>query len=130
MTSHSKNNMILKGFGFARVRDKAFASVRDLWSRRQTEGMTQADLAARLGKDPAWVSRKLSGPTNWTLRTLGDLTDALDGEVEIKILDIHSQAVERSNYDAYVEYQAICQDAKHSNQMGQSTQNNTLPVAA
>lgn len=89
-------------YGFARTRDLAFAAVRNFWKLRQAEGMTQADLAERLGRDKAWVSRKLSGPTNWTLRTFGDLVDAMDGEVEITIADIRNAP--SGNYDAYADY--------------------------
>lgn len=94
---------IIAGFGFARARDKAFAAVRRLWKLRQQQGMTQTDIAQRLGKDPAWVCRKLSGPSNWTLRTFGDLADALDGDVEIRIIDLKS-GHSTSNFDAYSGY--------------------------
>lgn len=103
MISHSHSPAVVPGFGFARTRDKAFAAVRKLWKVRQAEGMSQLDLAIRLGRDPAWVSRKLAGPTNWTLRTLGDLADALDGEVEIHLIDLNV-APSRRNYDAYSGY--------------------------
>src|SRR6266702_7255878 len=74
-----------EAFGFARARDVAFSAVRDLWKRRRAQGMTQKDLATRIGRDPAWVSRKLQGPGNWTLRTIGAFVVALNGEVEIKL---------------------------------------------
>lgn len=90
-------------FGFARTRDLAFGAIRKMWKLRQSQGMTQVDLAARLDRDPAWVSKKLSGPTNWTLRTLGDLVDALDGEVEIRIADLRAGKMQ-GNYDAYAGY--------------------------
>jgi transcriptional regulator with XRE-family HTH domain len=92
-----------RNFGFSRTRDIAFAAVRKLWKLRQAQGMTQQDVAARLDKDPAWVSRKLSGPTNWTLHTLGDLVDALDGEIEIAIGDLR-EGTKVGNYDAYAGY--------------------------
>jgi transcriptional regulator with XRE-family HTH domain len=103
MTSLSHSPALIPGFGFARTRDKAFAAVRKLWKLRQSQGMSQLDLAARLGRDPAWVSRKLAGPSNWTLRTLGDLADALDGEVEIQLIDLNAPPSLR-NYDAYTGY--------------------------
>jgi transcriptional regulator with XRE-family HTH domain len=103
MTFPSHSAAVIPGFGFARARDKAFSSIRKLWSLRQSQGWTQLDLASRIGKDPAWVSRKLSGPTNWTLKTFGDLADALDGEVEIQILDLNA-ARDTANYDAYSGY--------------------------
>lgn len=90
-------------FGFARTRDLAFGAIRRMWKLRQSQGMTQVDLAARLDRDPAWVSKKLSGPTNWTLRTFGDLVDALDGEVEIHIADLRTGRTS-GNYDAYSGY--------------------------
>ncbi len=96
MTSLSPSASIIpieRNLGFARTRDLAFAAVRKLWKLRQSQGMTQQDLAVRLGKDPAWVSRKLSGPSNWTLHTLGDLVDALDGEIEISIHDLRGEPV-------------------------------------
>ena len=99
----SPNDEIIPGFGFARSRDKAFSAIRELWETRQSQGMTQHMLAERLGKDPAWVSRKLSGPSNWTLRTFGDLADALDGEVEIRVNDLHLRP-SRINFDAYSGY--------------------------
>ena len=78
----------LEAFGFARTRDIAFNAVRSLWRRRRDRGMTQKDLAARIGRDPAWVSRKLQGPGNWTLRTIAQFVVALNGEIEIKIHDL------------------------------------------
>jgi len=65
--------------------------------------MTQAELADRLDRNRGWVSKKLSGPTNWTLRTFGDLVDALDGEVEISIADLRG-VQELTNFDAYAGY--------------------------
>ena len=42
-------------------------------------GLSQADLARRLGKEPAQVSRLLSGPGNLTLETVSDLLLATSG---------------------------------------------------
>ena len=128
MTSRS-NQPIMAGFGFARARDKAFAAIRDLWRVRQSEGMTQADLAARLGRDTGWVSRKLSGPSNLTLRTFGDLADALDGEVEIKLVDLKSGTA-AGNYDAYIGYgESPLQRVHLINQFGQFDDVNRLEAA-
>lgn len=92
-------------YGFARVRDIAFDAVRKLWRRRQSEGMKQTDLAVKLGRDTAWVSRKLSAPGNWTLRTLGEFAHALDGEAKIEIVGLEDPLDLRSNYDAYEAHQ-------------------------
>src|ERR1700680_2804417 len=88
----------LETFGFARARDIAFNAVRDLWKRRRGQGMTQKDLAARIGRDAAWVSRSLQGPGNWTLRTIGAFVVALNGEIEIKIHDLEEQSETPTNY--------------------------------
>ena len=68
--------------------------------------MKQSDIADRLGKDTAWVSRQLSGPGNWTLRTLGELCEALDGELEIIAHRIEVPAHPNGNYHAYAGYGA------------------------
>ncbi|MBR0668286.1 hypothetical protein GXW71_28295 [Roseomonas hellenica] len=59
-------------------------------------------MADRVGRDPAWVSRNLSSPGNWTLRTFGELTEALGGDVEIKIAASEDSGHE--NFDAYAEF--------------------------
>lgn len=128
MTSPS-NVAIFPGFGFARARDKAFGAIRDLWRKRRDEGMSQAELAGRLGRDQAWVSRKLSGPSNWTLRTFGDLADALDGEVHISIKDLRAGA-SQSNYDAYSDYEDQAHNEGASSQFSDGGDANRLPLAA
>jgi transcriptional regulator with XRE-family HTH domain len=114
----------LEAFGFARARDVAFNAVRELWKRRRDQGMTQRDLAAKIGRDPAWISRKLQGPGNWTLRTIGAFVVALNGEIEIKIHDLDGASNHRMNYSgAYEEYPidnppagAARQDGNYGNQ--------------
>lgn len=91
-------------YGLARVRDLAFDAVRALWRRRQAAGMKQSDLANIIGRDPAWVSRSLSAPGNWTLRTIGELVEGLDGEIEIIVRGNEEIVAERSNFDAYSEH--------------------------
>ena len=92
-----------RDYGFARVRDSAFDAVWLLWERRQSEGMTQADLAAAIDADEGWLSKNLRGPANWTLRTFGALVEALRGEAEITVRPREDLPV-RSNYHAYVDY--------------------------
>jgi predicted transcriptional regulator len=75
-------------YGFARARDLAFDAVQSLWRKRKSEGMKQVDIAKALDRSPAWVNRSLQGPGNWTLRTLGELVEALNGEIEISVYAI------------------------------------------
>src|SRR5882672_11283893 len=90
MTSQSKTSVVMTpeqraDYGASRVRDAAYDAVMDLWRRRKSEGMTQTQLADALGGDAGWLSRNLRGPGNWTLRTVGRLVEALNGEVELKV---------------------------------------------
>jgi transcriptional regulator with XRE-family HTH domain len=88
-------------YGFARARDLAFDAVWELWRKRQANGMKQTELAEKLGRDTGWLSRKLKGPGNWTLRTFGEMAEALDGELEIRIVPLEDQLQIKPNFDAY-----------------------------
>jgi hypothetical protein len=51
-------------------------------------GVTQAELARRLGRRPDVVCRWIGAPGNWTLDTVSDLLFAIDGlEVDYKTSD-------------------------------------------
>ncbi len=109
MTSRSnqvRRHTDLSDYGFARVRDLAFDAVHALFRHRQeTEGTQQKDIAARLECSPARINRTLSAPGNWTLRTFGELVEALGGDVQIIVRPVEdARAAERGNYDAYEEY--------------------------
>ena len=91
-------------YGFARLRDQMFDAVTALWRRRRAEGLTLAALAARIGRDPAWVSRSLAAPGNWTLRTAGELIQALQGEAEIHIAALEDKLETGAVDDAYAGY--------------------------
>lgn len=91
---------------FLRVRDAAFDAITALWKLRRAQGMTQKDIAKALDRDPAWVSRNLAGPANWTLKTFGELLEALDGHAAIAAVPLES--VPQGNFDIYddSEYEA------------------------
>jgi hypothetical protein len=94
----------LAEYGIARVRDQAFDAVQQLWRKRRDAGATQKALAEVINRDPGWVSKNLRAPGNWTLRTVGELVQALNGEVEIKVYGLEDLVEEPSNFDAYDEY--------------------------
>ncbi len=94
----------LADYGVARLRDQAFDAIGALWRRRQSEGWTQKRVADAIGRDPAWVSRNLRAPGNWTLRTIGELIQALDGESEITISPLEAPLEARPNDHAYTGY--------------------------
>lgn len=49
----------------------------------EQQGLSQADLAKRLGRSRAWISQLLSGRTNMTIRTLAELVYELGAEVKL-----------------------------------------------
>ena len=96
----------IEDYGQVRVRDQAFNAVQKLWRRRKAAGMKQSDLAAKLNWDPAVVSKKLSGPANWTFKTFGALVEALDGEADIDIFGKEDVVTELRNHRAYDDFPA------------------------
>jgi transcriptional regulator with XRE-family HTH domain len=66
------------GYIRARHRQRAY----DLVIREfKKSGMTQADLARRLGKSPEVISRLLARPSNWEADTFSDLLFAISGAI-------------------------------------------------
>jgi len=97
-------------YGYARARDLAFDAVRRLWDLRQSQGMKQATLASKIGRDPGWVSRNLRGPGNWTLRTLGEFVVGLGGRLKIDIIAEEGAPELAENFHAYYEFGASPQN--------------------
>jgi transcriptional regulator with XRE-family HTH domain len=94
----------LEEYGAERIRNEFFEQVCLLWERRKAEGWTQKQLADEIGRDPAWVSRNLSAPGNWTARTMGAFVQGLKGEVEVRLFALEDPVHPPSNYDAYYDY--------------------------
>jgi hypothetical protein len=67
--------------------------------------MKQIDIAKAIGRSPSWINRSLRGPGNWTLRTFGELVEALNGEIEIAVHAVEDPLPAPPNYDAYAEYE-------------------------
>jgi transcriptional regulator with XRE-family HTH domain len=57
-----------------------------LGEERKLRKLTRAEVARILGKDKAFVTRKLTGEENMTLETLSDLAFAMDRTIDIKLL--------------------------------------------
>lgn len=96
----------LAEYGVVRLRDQAFDAVRALWRKRHAAGLTQKDLADSIGRDPAWVSKNLRAPGNWTLRTIGELAQGLNGEVQINVIGAEEPIECPTNFYAYDGYLA------------------------
>ncbi len=70
-----------------RQRNRVFSAVVGMFSRlAETQGLTKKELAFRLGKEPAQISRWLSGPGNWTLDTVSDLLLAMGCELDQEVV--------------------------------------------
>ena len=48
--------------------------------------LTKSQLAARLGKSPAFVTQILNGGRNLTLRTIAEVADALRAEIHVAVV--------------------------------------------
>ena len=86
-------------YAVARAKGAAFDAVVGLWRRRQAAGLQQKEFGEIVGYSPARINRLLRGPANWTLTTLAELVDGLDGEVEIKVYGLDEPL--HANFDAY-----------------------------
>jgi hypothetical protein len=62
-----------RAFLGARTRNAFFSFVHDRLRDAKANGLTQAKLAERIGKDPGRLSKTLSSPGNWTIDTIAEL---------------------------------------------------------
>lgn len=56
-----------------RLRTKLYQLVLKEFVRQERAGMKRTELAKRLGRQPAQITRWLNAPSNWTLDTISDL---------------------------------------------------------
>ena len=57
----------------------------EMQTRYRTAGISQKEMAAKLGKKPSFISRCLSGQANMTIRTIHELVRAMDARIEISV---------------------------------------------
>jgi ribosome-binding protein aMBF1 (putative translation factor) len=69
---------------FRRQVEQIDAVVNALDELREQAGMSKAELARRVGKDPASVRRLFSAEVNPELKTVAAIADALDAEVLVR----------------------------------------------
>jgi len=77
----------------------------------KTEDLTKAELARRIGCEPALITRRLGAPGNWTLDTVSDLLIGIAGEE----LDPQSKSVlgrAKRNYDGRNWYELEADEPK------------------
>ncbi|WP_303951139.1 helix-turn-helix domain-containing protein [Desulfovibrio piger] len=73
--------------------DLCFLITKEITRQMTLKGMTQTQLAQKIGKTPAFVSRALSGDQNLTLKTIASFIAALDSKMEVKILSQGSKGL-------------------------------------
>ena len=73
--------------------DLCFLITKEITRQMTLKGMTQTQLAQKIGKTPAFVSRALSGDQNLTLKTIASFVAALDSKMEVKILSQESKGL-------------------------------------
>lgn len=54
--------------------------LRKFMAAEQSEGLTKAELARRIGKRPELITRMLGAPGNWTIDTVARLLAGISGE--------------------------------------------------
>lgn len=62
----------------------------ELQSAYQATGMTQKDIAERLGISEAYISRCLRGHKNMTVRTMSNIARAMDCRIDLSVTHLDS----------------------------------------
>jgi len=80
-------NMTAKTYNtYRQHQDKTLATVAyTLRECIENEGITQTELARRLGCSPRWVNKLCSGKRNMTLSTMADAFLALDKAITFRV---------------------------------------------
>lgn len=61
-------------------------------ARKNEEDLTRSQLGVRMGREKTGISKLFSGPRNWQLSTISDLSEALDVRLEFSLIDKHFPA--------------------------------------
>lgn len=78
-----------------RLKNRIFQSAIAFFAEKaESQGLTKREVALRLSKDPAQITRWFSGPGNWTLETVSDLLLAMDSELDCRIEPLHLGSAE------------------------------------
>jgi hypothetical protein len=73
----------------------AYRNMRSAFGSRSASGVTQDDIAVKLGVDKSLISRRLNGEENLTLRTLSYMATAM--ECRLVIIFQPFESIPRSN---------------------------------
>lgn len=67
-----------------------FAMALERW--RRDSGLSNTELAAKIGTSPAYITKVFRGDTNFTIETMSKLARACGGQLDIQIIDTRAQA--------------------------------------
>lgn len=70
----------------------------DLFRLMEERGISRADLARAIGASTAYVSKILNGESNYTLRTMAKLARAVEGVLQVRIVDEEGEVVRVLDY--------------------------------
>src|SRR3990167_9383585 len=71
-----------------RQRNNIYQAVISHFAKKAEEGLTKKEVAEILKKDPAQITRWLSGPGNLTLDTISDLFLAMGAEMKHEVISL------------------------------------------
>lgn len=74
-----------------RQKQRVYQLVLKLFLEEAEKGLTKKDLAKKIGKNAAQVTRWFSGPSNWTLDTVSDLLIAMGSEMNFEAKHLTKQ---------------------------------------
>ena len=78
--------------------DKLILDVTEQFAKAmQDAGLSQADLARKMGRSPSFISKLLSGSRNITLRTIADVSSALSLDVSVSLRDPVTESIGGEN---------------------------------
>lgn len=59
--------------------------IREFLRQEKAQGLTRGEVARRIGRNPAQITRWFSTPSNWTLDTISDLMVAMGTEPDFSV---------------------------------------------
>jgi transcriptional regulator with XRE-family HTH domain len=87
---------------YSAIKQRAMrAFVSDAVTRMDALQMSRADLAAKIGASPAYVSKILRGDVNFTIESMAKIAHAVGGRLSVNIID-ENRAVTASKFSVDV----------------------------
>jgi len=86
------------GYLVASLMDDVYDAILDEFlAQEEKKEISKAKLAARIERDPAQITRWLSGPRNFELETIGLLLTGMGRKLEVRVVNIKDESQEAGN---------------------------------